>query len=227
MTVEVGRDDQRGLEPVEEPLVAEDLREGVPAATRAAGTRRRGAQHVAARAAASPAASRGRARAKTQRDERGPPSGSTQGACGAVPGATRRAGARTAPGPRTPGVGDVDVLIGSPPPATVRRAGRPATTTRISSTLKTPAAADMPDVLLRALERQLVHERDRRVVREPGVAVVERVDDRERVEHVDDVEHARHQQRRAQQRQGDPPVGLPRAWRRRRGPPRRRRRGSR
>ena len=46
-------------------------------------------------------------------------------------------------------------------------------------------------------------------MREPGVAVVERVDDRERVEHVDDVQNARDQQRGSQQRQGDPGVGLP------------------
>src|SRR4029079_28957 len=54
----------------------------------------------------------------------------------------------------------------------------------------------LPHVLLRALEGELVHERDRRVVAEARVGLVERVDDREAVEDVDHVEHRGHEDRR-------------------------------
>ena len=47
-------------------------------------------------------------------------------------------------------------------------------------------------------------------MKEARVAVVEGVHDGERVEHVDDVQHAGHNHRRTQQRQRDPPVDLPR-----------------
>ena len=82
------------------------------------------------------------------------------------------------------------------------------------------------DVAQRALEGDLVHVGDHRVVAEARVAVVERPHDRKRVEDVDDVQHDGHEQGRAQQRQRHRPVRPPRARRRRPARPRRPRRGS-